>query len=494
MKVAKTFISVYFFTVNLLVFSQIFHTTGVSIKVDPGVYVNIDGSAQVSSGEMFVDAAGQLNGIVRVNGDFINNGVSGGSGYFMVSGDWLNNQSFVAQQGTVILNGQQDQNVGGTVSTQFYNLVLDGSGIKYLTRDQYVLNKLILNHLELNTLQYTMYVENTDAASIERTSGFVSSTGDGGLSRKTNSDVEYLFPVGSSTGTPRYRPVIIKPVLANHNTFHVRFANVNATTEGFDISLHTQEVCRLNELFYHRIFRSQGNSPAQLKLFFDPDEDGQWEGISHWTSGGQWHIITNSDWSSAMPMAYVYVNNWDNFTERPYILHLKNVVISQLEVHSESCIDANDGWATLTLSGGEPPYTILWNNAIGDDSITNLQPGMHHVVVIDNRGCIYEENFEIQASSEECLQPNVWVPNIFSPNGDGENDILYVYGQGIKELNFSVYNRWGELIFQTNNIQEGWDGTYKGKRCSPNVFVYLLDVTLVNNQNYKFYGTVTLVH
>lgn len=67
------------------------------------------------------------------------------------------------------------------------------------------------------------------------------------------------------------------------------------------------------------------------------------------------------------------------------------------------------------------------------------------------------------------------VPTAFSPNGDGKNDTLYVKGWGIKKLEmFEIYNRWGQLVFRTNDIKQGWDGMYEGKPQNTETYVYIL--------------------
>jgi gliding motility-associated-like protein len=66
------------------------------------------------------------------------------------------------------------------------------------------------------------------------------------------------------------------------------------------------------------------------------------------------------------------------------------------------------------------------------------------------------------------------VANAFSPNGDGQNDIIFVKGYGIEALEFRIYNRWGQLIFESNDINVGWDGTFKGVPQEAEVYVYTL--------------------
>ena len=67
------------------------------------------------------------------------------------------------------------------------------------------------------------------------------------------------------------------------------------------------------------------------------------------------------------------------------------------------------------------------------------------------------------------------VPNAFSPNGDGSNDVLYVRGYGVEEMLFRIYNRWGELVFESHRLEDGWDGTYKGSPQEMEVYTFTLE-------------------
>jgi gliding motility-associated-like protein len=87
----------------------------------------------------------------------------------------------------------------------------------------------------------------------------------------------------------------------------------------------------------------------------------------------------------------------------------------------------------------------------------------------------------------------LFVPTAFSPNGDGnENDVLKVYGKCITNLNFAIFDRWGEKVFETSDPAIGWDGTYKGKKLDTAVFVYYLTATW-NGTEVKQHGNITLV-
>ncbi len=87
----------------------------------------------------------------------------------------------------------------------------------------------------------------------------------------------------------------------------------------------------------------------------------------------------------------------------------------------------------------------------------------------------------------------VFVPNSFTPNGDGNNDVFQIYGQGIKTIDLKIFNRWGELVYQSNNQFEGWDGTYKGQLQLPQVFTYAVKIVFLDDKKTNKKGTVTLV-
>lgn len=85
------------------------------------------------------------------------------------------------------------------------------------------------------------------------------------------------------------------------------------------------------------------------------------------------------------------------------------------------------------------------------------------------------------------------VPQAFSPNGDGNNDLLFVYGGPYAKMTFDVYDRWGELVFSTSTQDKGWDGTFKGQKVMSGVYVYLLNAWFLNGKSISEGGNITLV-
>lgn len=87
-----------------------------------------------------------------------------------------------------------------------------------------------------------------------------------------------------------------------------------------------------------------------------------------------------------------------------------------------------------------------------------------------------------------------WIPNTFTPNGDGLNDVFMPKGIGWLNYEFDIYNKWGQKIFSTNETQKGWDGTYKGQPCEQDVYVYRITfINEVNSRGETHYGNVNLL-
>jgi len=91
------------------------------------------------------------------------------------------------------------------------------------------------------------------------------------------------------------------------------------------------------------------------------------------------------------------------------------------------------------------------------------------------------------------IEPIADVPTAFSPNGDGVNDILYVRGPGILNVDLKIYNRWGQLVFQAQDKSVGWDGTYKGEPQPAEAYLYVLRVTLREGGTVEKEGSITLL-
>lgn len=112
----------------------------------------------------------------------------------------------------------------------------------------------------------------------------------------------------------------------------------------------------------------------------------------------------------------------------------------------------------------------------------------YRVTYTDAYGCSATETISIELDRQA-----IYIPDAFSPNGDGENDLFGVYGIGIRQIEWRVFNRWGEKVYETRNITEGWDGTYSGKLQPVGVYVYYALITLNSGKTEHYQGSVTLI-
>ena len=151
----------------------------------------------------------------------------------------------------------------------------------------------------------------------------------------------------------------------------------------------------------------------------------------------------------------------------------------------------NSGYIEAWASGGTSPYRYAWatGEPQGDNRIINLQPGGYRVRVTDNNDCVDSANKFMEY--DVCCK--VFIPDAFTPNGDGLNDRAIVLSTGeFKLTRFSIYNRFGERVFTTENIEEGWDGVWHGDLQDLATYNYFA-VGVCGNDPVTYKGTITLV-
>lgn len=124
-------------------------------------------------------------------------------------------------------------------------------------------------------------------------------------------------------------------------------------------------------------------------------------------------------------------------------------------------------------------------------TIGNLQPKQQVTLLVRSLGGCQVRVSQVTAATT--LSDAVFIPNSFSPNGDGVNDVIRVYGADIKTLKFMIFNQWGQKVFETANNGDGWDGRYGGKPQPSGVYVYVCQITLNNGGEVTKKGSVNLI-
>jgi gliding motility-associated-like protein len=148
----------------------------------------------------------------------------------------------------------------------------------------------------------------------------------------------------------------------------------------------------------------------------------------------------------------------------------------------------------ITVSGGT---TYAWSPATGlsctDCPNPTASPSIsttYTVIATDDFGCTGTADVIILV---EQLCGDLFIPTIFSPNDDGLNDEECVLGGCIATMNFAIFNRWGEKVFETQDQSKCWDGTYNGKKVNSGVFVYKFNATLLDGTQVERAGNINVV-
>lgn len=234
----------------------------------------------------------------------------------------------------------------------------------------------------------------------------------------------------------------------------------------------------------------------------------------------QMNSLTNADKFTWMPTTFL--NN--SLIKNPVIVPKNNIVYfvkaesSQTTCYSYDTLVVNvsepiANFNVSTESGLNPLPVIFTNRSIplnatcfwdfGNSEISDkLNPeilftkaGKYRVklLITDSIGCQDSTVIEVTVSDSLILT----MPNVFTPNGDGINDLFNIVisdTNQISTIRGTIWNRWGGLVYESDDLYDkGWDGTYKGKDCSDGVYVYVFNITTNNNKSFKLNGTVTLL-
>lgn len=413
--------------------AQILSSNGGTIFINNGGQIHCNGGVELNNSSTFTNN-GQLrttkNSTGILAGTLSNNTASNmdGSGNYFVEQDWVNNANFTANSSSVYLYGNTEQLITSTngTNTEFNNLILQGNGttnnrkktLRNVDARISVTGTLQINNRELATETNSITVLNPSTAAISNSQvmnseGFVSSLPPGYLSWNSNSSSPYSFPLGSSDGTLRYRPVVIEPKSTSSNTYHARLNNVSGDTYGYNLSQYDTEIETLNSLFFHSIEQELNVENADISIAYLPSSDGNWSAIAQWNNGSvMWNSIAPTNTSNIGNYSALQKADWD-------------------------------------FMNPAHPYVLV--------------------------------NLEDELS----------IPNVFTPNQDGANDLYTVNGKGITEYNIVIVNRWGNVVFESDDITNSWDGTSQGTPCVEGVYFYYIKAKSLT-QEYDKHGHITL--
>lgn len=132
-------------------------------------------------------------------------------------------------------------------------------------------------------------------------------------------------------------------------------------------------------------------------------------------------------------------------------------------------------------------------NGIHNPIATPYVPTIYTLLIEDENGCRNIASIPILIRQFECELPYIFIPNAFTPNNDGNNDEFFVRANSITKVYLAVYNRWGQRVFETRDLNQGWDGTFNGMPLEPDVFGYYLEIDCFNGLKQFKKGNVALI-
>jgi gliding motility-associated-like protein len=172
-----------------------------------------------------------------------------------------------------------------------------------------------------------------------------------------------------------------------------------------------------------------------------------------------------------------------------------------------NCVDSSFdrvtfGWTAVTgaagyqvSTNGGSTYVTPSSGATGTThTVTGLAPNTTVTLTVKALGVLTCQQSSATVTCHSSLpQLEVFVPNTFTPNGDGRNDVLKVFNNYLKSINMKIFNQWGELIFTTTDNNKGWDGYSKGKMQPVGVYIYVVQVVLQDGTIVNKKGSVNLI-
>lgn len=413
-----------------LSFSQTnFYNAGADITVNPSTILYVDGHLSNSS-----------FGFIHNQGNI----------YF--TGDWTNSAPMGCldpNTGSVFLYGTT-QTIQGSAPTIFNNLDLQGLGTKTLNVNTFVAGNsgvLSLNSNPLDLKSNTVVITNPAPTAITRTSGYIISETDSGVGYGKiqwnigNSLNNYTFPFGTISGT--YIPFF----------FDVTEAGTQDSIGNVSVATYPTAVAS-----------TPNNRPLPSGVNNLNDASGDESDV--YCTDRFW-IVDEADYSTNPIADFTFTyrdEEWDNSGGSTNILledSLKGNMWNGTQwISTTGTCNTNNNTVNVKKVSGSAPWTLYSGKPL------------------------------------PFACGKFTTPNAFSPNNDGHSDLFILQGAWeycVASFHIAIFNRWGEKVFETENIAEGWDGNFKGKALDPGVFVYYIKAQDITGENLTKKGNISLI-
>jgi len=171
----------------------------------------------------------------------------------------------------------------------------------------------------------------------------------------------------------------------------------------------------------------------------------------------------------------------NNLFEPPYDMEYVHTIIG---------CGINGTLEITNVTGGTAPYIFNFNGNVVGAEIPDVPPGQAEITITDAAGCQLKRTVVIPDNSGI---ESLYIPHVFTPNGDNANDTWFITGNCVKELECIILNRWGEVMDTFDDITDQWDGTFKGKKAMSGVYFHKTRVTFYSGKTEEQHGHITLI-
>jgi gliding motility-associated-like protein len=237
-------------------------------------------------------------------------------------------------------------------------------------------------------------------------------------------------------------------------------------------------------------------------------------------------VQINFTYNGLIPWDLEFINESDTFFENNIQTQSYNYTTSQAGTYEIiSIVDVNDCMAnfsgTAIVEVNQNPTAILnwddyllyigdtlflqlsedysiyeWYNQndelISNNSILSVyQAGEYYVYVVDENGCSDQSDLSIV---NVVPRSELYVPNTFTPNSDRHNDLFIIHAQNIRSFNMKIFDRWGDVLFQSDDIEKHWDGTFNGNKVEQDKYLYVIEIVGEDNVPFTKSGIINLLY
>lgn len=288
---------------------------------------------------------------------------------------------------------------------------------------------------------------------------------------------------------------LLVPINESESTFYIRMTDeydcrvedvVNVSWHGINVELDDEETLCIGDTLMLEVLNLQ---PEELYYTWTPEEliiEGEFSAnpLVNPTETTVFDVSIENDFGCTLD-TFITVNIFD------FVPPLDVTATPDTVLFGESSqLNATNG---INYTYIWSPSTTLDNNTVFNPVATPEETTTYTIIVRDENGCINQALVTVYVLILECGEPYIFIPSGFTPDGDGLNDQLEVYGNNIAEMHLVIYNRWGEQVFESFAQSEKWDGTYNGKELPPGAFGFYLEVLCDDGESYVKKGNITLI-